>query len=134
MADFFAAFFTGAAFAADFFAATGAAAFFAASLFRNAATMLALPAALSLRFGFAGSGVAGDDGDSVVPLIAAHRFCCPRAIRRRAAAETLRFVERFRRGGRLRAATRQHRLEVCYLDVDRVFLLLETSDGGVDYF
>jgi hypothetical protein len=94
---FFAGFVTGAAFAAvfftaDFFAATGAvfAAFVNACLFRNAVTMFALPAALNLGFAFTGSDVAGDDGDSVVPLIAAQRFFCPRAIRRRAAAETVR--------------------------------------------
>lgn len=78
-----------------FFAATdavfAAADFFAAMRFFKAAMMLALPAALSVRFGFAGSGVAGDDGDSDVPLIAAQRFFCPAAILRRAAAETLRF-------------------------------------------
>src|SRR5438046_1133711 len=77
-------FFFATAFFAMAFFATGtvltAAAFFAAHLFFKAATIAALPAALSLRFGIEGSGVAACDGDSVVPLIAAHRFCCPRAI------------------------------------------------------
>jgi hypothetical protein len=50
---FAATFFTGAAFfAAAFFAAD----FFAFHLFFKAATMFALPAALSVRFGAAGSG------------------------------------------------------------------------------
>lgn len=96
LTDFlWAVFFGGAAFRAVFLAAAGAAFtaadFFAANRFRNAAKMFALPAAESLRFDLTGSGVAIDPAASVVPLMAAHRFCCPRAIRRRAAAETLRF-------------------------------------------
>jgi hypothetical protein len=88
-AVFFVAF-TGAFFPADFFtaaffatagAAFIAAAFFAAHRFFKAATMFARPAAESFRFDFEGSGVGGDDDDPVVPLIAAHRFCCARAIR-----------------------------------------------------
>ena len=91
LAAFFAAFFTGAVFAADFFAASGviftAAAFFAANLFRNAATMLALPAAVSFRFGLTGSGVTGVDEGLESPRIFAHRSCWASFMRLRAAAE-----------------------------------------------
>ena len=119
----------------------GAAAFFAAHRFFKAATIAALPAALSLRFGFEGSGVAGCDGDSVVPLIAAHRFCCPRAIRRRAAAEILRF------GGAASgvaagsgAATGQHGSEFGNLNVDtsasvvRILSMAALMISGVSLF
>jgi hypothetical protein len=59
---------------------------------RFVAAMIALrPAADSFRFGFALSNVTSDD-DLVPPLIVAHRFCWPRVIRRRAAAETFRRV------------------------------------------
>jgi hypothetical protein len=67
-----------------------AAAFFAAHRFFKAATMFALPALLRFRFAFGASCVAGVGG-SDSPLILAHLAFCPSAIRRRAAAETLRF-------------------------------------------
>ena len=76
-ADFLAtAFFTAAFFGAAFFAtadfALAASAFFAAQRFFKAATMFALPALLSFRFGFAGSCVVGAGG-SDSPRILAHR-------------------------------------------------------------
>ena len=49
-------------------------AFFAAHRFFKAATIAALPALLSFRLGFAGSGVAGAGG-SGSPRIFAHRRC-----------------------------------------------------------
>src|ERR1035437_4272434 len=93
-AAFFAAFagavFTAAFLTPAFLAATGfgfaVAAFFAAHRFFKAATIAALPALLSLRLGFAASGVAGVGGaDS--PRIFAHRRCWASFIRFRAAAE-----------------------------------------------
>ena len=60
--------------------------FLAAHRFFKAATIAALPALLSLRFGFDGSGATGAGGaDS--PRILAHRRCWASFIRRRAAAE-----------------------------------------------
>ena len=56
---------------------------FAAQRFFSAATIAALPAALSLRFGFAGAS-------SVLASEAAHRFRCPAAIALRPAALILR--------------------------------------------
>jgi hypothetical protein len=56
-----------------------------------ASEMARLPAALIFRFGFDGSGRAADAGSSDSALIAAHLFLWPSAIRRRAAALTLRF-------------------------------------------
>src|ERR1017187_9922960 len=50
-----------------------------------AAMILAIPSLLIRRLGFGAFGVAGN-----VPLIAAHRFFCASAIRRRVAAERLR--------------------------------------------
>jgi hypothetical protein len=81
-------------FAAVFFCTAAcvlaASALFAAQRFFKAATIAALPAALSFRLGFDTSGGAETDRfDS--PLILAHLAFCPSAIRRRAAAETLRF-------------------------------------------
>src|ERR1035441_6476277 len=84
-ATFFAAFreaFTGAFFATVFLAAgvcwalaaAFAAAFFAAHRFFKAATIAALPAALSFRFGLGASGATGDGSDSF--LASAHRFRC----------------------------------------------------------
>jgi hypothetical protein len=70
------------AFFASFTGAYFAAAFFAAQRFFKAATIAALPAAESFRFGFADFDVAGD-----VPLIAAHLARCAIAIFRRAAGE-----------------------------------------------
>jgi hypothetical protein len=67
-----------------------ATAFFAAHRFFKAATMFALPAALSVRFGSGGANVAGADG-SDSPRIFAHLVFCPRAILRLAAAEIFRF-------------------------------------------
>ena len=52
----------------------------------------ALPAALSFRFAFGGSGVAIGAGDTDSPFNLAHLAFCPRAIRRLAAAEILRFT------------------------------------------
>jgi len=72
---------------AAFFATAGAiffaAAFFSRHRFFKAATIAALPALLSLRFG---SGVAGAGG-SDSPLILAHLAFCAIAILRRDAAE-----------------------------------------------
>src|ERR1035438_7547748 len=51
-----------------------------------ASEMARLPAALIFRLGFAGSGLAADSA-----FVAAHLFLWPWAIRRRAAALTLRF-------------------------------------------
>ena len=98
--DFFTdAFFTGAFFFAAFltaaFAEAGcafAAAFFAAQRFFKAATIAALPALLSFRFGFAGSGVDAGAGGSDSPRIFAHLALCAMAIFRREAAENLRFL------------------------------------------
>ncbi|MDR3703280.1 MAG: hypothetical protein P4L56_26775 [Candidatus Sulfopaludibacter sp.] len=77
-----------------FFLAAGlvffAAAFFAAHLLFKAATMFALPSSLSRRLAFGGCGAAGAGFDSDSPRILAHLACCPRAIRRLAAADTLR--------------------------------------------
>jgi hypothetical protein len=74
-----------------FFAPTGFSAFFAAHRFFKAATIAALPLALSLRFGFVAPGVAGAGSDS--PFNFAHLAFCPRAILRLAAAEMiLRFL------------------------------------------
>jgi hypothetical protein len=53
--------------------------------------MARLPAALIFRLGFPGSGLAADFGFSDSAFIAAHLFFWPSAIRRRAAALTLRF-------------------------------------------
>lgn len=53
--------------------------------------MARLPAALIFRLGFAGSGLAADSGFLDSPFIVAHLFLWPSAIRRRAAALTLRF-------------------------------------------
>jgi hypothetical protein len=83
--DFFVATFTGTAFFTAVFLATlgaafTAAAFFAAHRFFNAATIAALPAALSLRSGFDGSGVTGAVED------AAHRLRWASLMRFRAAA------------------------------------------------
>ncbi len=70
--------------AAVFFAGTvsAAAAFFAAQRFFNAATIAALPAALSFRLGLEAFGVLA----SGCPLEAAHRFRCAAAIALRPAA------------------------------------------------
>ena len=65
------------------FVAVFAAALFAAHLFFVASEIAFLPAALSLRFGFAASGVDGSDS----PRIAAHLARCAIAIFRREAAE-----------------------------------------------
>jgi hypothetical protein len=75
-ADFLATtFFPAAFFGAAFFAAAGfdlaASAFFAAHRFFKAATIAALPALLSLRFGFNVAGAGGSDS----PRILAHRRC-----------------------------------------------------------
>src|ERR1035437_4021751 len=92
--------FTGAFFAAVFLAggcwalaAVFAAALFAAQRFFNAATIAALPAALSLRFGLVASGATGDDGSDSF-LDSAHRFRWASPMRFRAAALIfrLRFV------------------------------------------
>jgi hypothetical protein len=88
LAVFFCDFFAGAFFAAlleaDFFATAStvvaATAFFAAQRFFNAATIAAFPAALSVRFGFEGSGEAGAAEDS------AHRLRWASLMRFRAAA------------------------------------------------
>src|ERR1035438_8252717 len=53
--------------------------------------MARLPAALVFRLVFAGSGVAADSGFLDSAFIAAHLFFWPSAMRRRAAALTLRF-------------------------------------------
>jgi hypothetical protein len=86
-AAFFATtFFTAAFSTAGFFATTGtaaAAAFFAAQRFLSAATIAALPAALSLRCGFA---VPVLDGDPGWPLDSAQRFRCASPMRFRTAA------------------------------------------------
>jgi hypothetical protein len=86
--------FATAFFAATFFCAAGfvfaAAAWTAAHLFFVASEIAFLPAALSFRFGFDGSIAAGADG-SDSPFSFAHLAFCPRAIRRLAAAEILRF-------------------------------------------
>jgi hypothetical protein len=96
-AVFFAAFFSGAftaglvtaAFLQTVFlagCAFAASARFSAHRFLVAAMIAALPAALSFRFGLAGSSVAGAGGwDS--PRILAHRRCWASFIRLRAAAE-----------------------------------------------
>ena len=93
---FFAAAFFAADFFTDDFSATVGFDFAASARIRSqralvAAMIAALPAALNLRLDFGSSGAAAGDG-SVVPLIAAHRFCCPRAILRLAAADILRFA------------------------------------------
>ena len=62
-----------------------AAAFFAAQRFFSAATIAALPALLSCRFGFAGLGVAGAGG-SDSPWSFAHLAFCAIAIFRLEAA------------------------------------------------
>ena len=96
-ATFFAAFreaFTGAFFATVFLAAgvcwalaaAFAAAFFAAHRFFKAATIAALPAALSIRFGLGASGATGAE----VFLDSAHRFRWASPMRFRAAALILR--------------------------------------------
>src|ERR1035438_5029082 len=56
-----------------------------------ASEMARLPAALIFRLGFAGSGLAADSGFLGSAFIAAHLFFWPSAMRRRAAAPTLRF-------------------------------------------
>ena len=58
----------------------------AAQRFFVAATIAALPAALSFRFGFGAAGASG----AVSPLAKAHLFLCPAAIFLRAAALILR--------------------------------------------
>lgn len=63
-----------------------AAAFFAAQRFFKAATMLALPSALSRRFAF----LAGLAGAEELPLVSAHLFLCAAAIAFRPAALILR--------------------------------------------
>ena len=76
---FFTAFLAaGACLAADFVAA-----FFAAHRFFKAATIAALPAAESFRFGFEASGATGDGSDSF--LASAHRFRCASPMRFRTA-------------------------------------------------
>ena len=79
-----------AAFRAAFFLTAGlvffANAFLAAHLFFNAATIFALPSSLNRCLGFEDS--AGFDSDS--PRILAHLACCPAAILRLAAADTVR--------------------------------------------
>ena len=81
------------AFCAVAFFATGfvfaAAAWTAAHLFFVASEIAFLPSLLSFRLGFGGSIVAGAGG-SDAPFNLAHLACCPRAIRRLAAAEILR--------------------------------------------
>ena len=57
----------------------------------EASEMARLPAALIFRLGFARSDLAADSGVVDAAFIAAHRFFWPSAIRRRAAALTLRF-------------------------------------------
>jgi hypothetical protein len=71
-----------------FFGCVAAAAFLAAHRFFRAATIAALPAALSLRFGFDPTAVL----DS--PFDAAHRFRCASAIALRPAALSLRLTRR----------------------------------------
>jgi hypothetical protein len=58
---------------------------FAAQRFFNAATIAALPAVLSFRFGLGASGATGDDGTDFF-LASAHRFRWASPIRFRAAA------------------------------------------------
>jgi len=86
-----AAFFATTLFGTIFFAVAvcALAAFTNRQRFLVAAMIRFIPSALIRRLGFGGSTLAGADG-SDAPLIAAHRFFCPSAIRRRAAAEILR--------------------------------------------
>jgi len=67
-------------------AAAFAPAFFSRHRFFRAATIAALPAALSLRFGFEGPGVPDVAAGSDSPRILAHRRCWPSFIRFLAAA------------------------------------------------
>jgi hypothetical protein len=89
-----AAFFATTFFGAAFFAVDGSAlaAFANRQRFFVAAMIRFIPSSLIRGLGFGASTAAGTDG-SDSPLIAAHRFFWPAAIRRRAAAEILRFVE-----------------------------------------
>lgn len=83
---------------ADFFAAGECAFnadFFAAQRFFKAATMFALPALLSVRFGLAGAGAVGAGG-AASPRTFAHLRCWASFMRRIAAGENFR---RFRCGG-----------------------------------
>src|ERR1039458_10619505 len=93
----FLAAFLGAAFFRAVFLALAGCAFAASALFcahrrRTASWIAFLPAALSFRFGFGATGVAGADG-SDSPLMLAHRRCWASFMRCRAAAENfLRFL------------------------------------------
>ena len=88
LAAVFAAFFAiRGTFAVTFVAgAAFAAARFAAHLFLVAAIIRFMPSSLIRRFGLAGSGVTGVDGDSGTLLDADHRFRWPSLMRFRAAA------------------------------------------------
>ena len=87
----FGAFFTAfllAVFLAAAFCCCALAALTAAHRFFVAATILAKPSLLIRRLGLGASLGAGGSA-TATPLIAAHRFFCAIAMRRRAAAETL---------------------------------------------
>ena len=89
VAVFLATFLTGAdsfRAGAAFLAAAFAFAALAALAFLRFATSFAFAAAVSLRFGFVGSGVAASD----CPLTAAHLLCCASAIALLPAALTFR--------------------------------------------
>jgi hypothetical protein len=74
-------------FAGAFFNAAFSALWIAAQRFLVAATIAALPAALSFRLGFGASGVAVGVGASDSPRTFAHRSCWAAFMRLRAAAE-----------------------------------------------
>src|ERR1019366_3127209 len=78
-----------AVFLAAAFTCCALAALTAAHRFLVAATILAKPSLLILRFAL---GASNGAGGSYSPLVAAHRFFCAIAMRRCAAAEILRFV------------------------------------------
>jgi hypothetical protein len=119
-----------------------AAAFFAAHIFLVAAMMAALPAALSLRFGF-GAAFEAEAAVGVTDAwgLESAFFCGPpfalgvcHGFASGCADLPPGTLGRYRRGNGLGRFPRKKRAEFGYLSINTAFLLFEANNGGSNHF